>query len=131
MGVPRSVSLGNLAAVGESGLRCTRTPWRFTSCGTNFVKIHQTLKVTPAMAAGVTDRLWEAGDIIAIVGGVMVVASQSTQGYQAMEAVMSKPTDVRFELHAIDERVKLLVLVLFGVALVTVVGFGLLVVWAS
>jgi hypothetical protein len=25
----------------------------------NFVRIHQTLKVTPAMAAGVTDRLWE------------------------------------------------------------------------
>src|SRR5712692_2873376 len=24
----------------------------------NFVRIHQTLKVTPAMAAGVTDRLW-------------------------------------------------------------------------
>jgi hypothetical protein len=25
----------------------------------NFVRIHQTLKVTPAMAAGVTERLWE------------------------------------------------------------------------
>ena len=25
----------------------------------NFVAIHQTLRVTPAMAAGVTDRLWE------------------------------------------------------------------------
>jgi hypothetical protein len=25
----------------------------------NFVRIHQTLKVTPAMAAGVTKRLWE------------------------------------------------------------------------
>jgi hypothetical protein len=24
----------------------------------NFVRIHQTLKVTPAMAAGVTNRLW-------------------------------------------------------------------------
>ena len=44
---------------------------------------------------------------------------------------MSKPTEVRFELHAIDERVKILLLVLFGVALVTVVGFGLLVVWAK
>jgi hypothetical protein len=30
----------------------------------NFVRIHQTLKVTPAMAAGVTDRLWEMGDLI-------------------------------------------------------------------
>src|SRR5713226_10605012 len=33
----------------------------------NFVRIHQTLRVTPAMAAGVTDRLWEIGDIIGVV----------------------------------------------------------------
>lgn len=30
----------------------------------NFVRIHQTLKVTPAMSAGVTDRLWEMGDLV-------------------------------------------------------------------
>jgi|SRR5258707_10041385 hypothetical protein len=30
----------------------------------NFVRIHQTLKVTPAMAAGVTDRLWEMADVV-------------------------------------------------------------------
>lgn len=33
----------------------------------NFVRIHQTLRVTPAMAAGVTDRLWEVGDIVAVI----------------------------------------------------------------
>jgi len=33
----------------------------------NFVRIHQTLRVTPAMAAGVTDRLWEAEDIIRLL----------------------------------------------------------------
>ena len=33
----------------------------------NFVRIHQALRVTPAMAAGVTDRLWEIGDIVALV----------------------------------------------------------------
>lgn len=33
----------------------------------NFVRIHQTLRVTPAMAAGVSDRLWEIGDIVALV----------------------------------------------------------------
>jgi IS1 family transposase len=32
----------------------------------NFVRIHQTLRVTPAMAAGVTDRLWEVSDIVAL-----------------------------------------------------------------
>jgi IS1 family transposase len=30
----------------------------------NFVRLHQTLKVSPAMAAGVTDRLWEMGDAV-------------------------------------------------------------------
>lgn len=33
----------------------------------NFVRIHRTLKVTPAMAAGVSDRLWEIGDLVALV----------------------------------------------------------------
>ena len=33
----------------------------------NFCRIHKTLRVTPAMAAGVTDRLWSIEDIAAIV----------------------------------------------------------------
>ena len=33
----------------------------------NFVRIHQTLKVSPAMEAGVTDRLWEISDIVAMM----------------------------------------------------------------
>lgn len=33
----------------------------------NFVRIHQTLRTTPAMAAGVTDRLWEIDDIIRLL----------------------------------------------------------------
>ena len=33
----------------------------------NFVRIHQTLKVSPAMAAGVTDRLWEMVDIVDVL----------------------------------------------------------------
>ena len=33
-----------------------------------FVRIHQKLRVTPAMAAGVKDRFWEIGDIAALVG---------------------------------------------------------------
>ncbi|MBC7771151.1 MAG: IS1 family transposase, partial [Pyrinomonadaceae bacterium] len=33
----------------------------------NFVRIHKTLRVTPAMAAGVTDRLWEIGDIVKLI----------------------------------------------------------------
>jgi IS1 family transposase len=33
----------------------------------NFVRIHQTLKMTPAMAAGVTDMLWEMDDLVAML----------------------------------------------------------------
>jgi len=33
----------------------------------NFVRLHQTLKVSPAMAAGVTDRLWEMTDIVDVL----------------------------------------------------------------
>ncbi|MBI5165359.1 MAG: IS1 family transposase [Magnetospirillum sp.] len=33
----------------------------------NFVRIHKTLKVTPAMAAKVTDRLWSMEDIVALI----------------------------------------------------------------
>jgi hypothetical protein len=33
----------------------------------NFVKIHRSLRVTPAMAAGVTDRLWEVSDLVALL----------------------------------------------------------------
>lgn len=33
----------------------------------NFVRIHQTLRVTPAMAAGITDRVWEISDIVRLL----------------------------------------------------------------
>jgi hypothetical protein len=31
----------------------------------SFIKIHRTLRVTPAMAAGVTNRLWDVEDLVA------------------------------------------------------------------
>jgi hypothetical protein len=33
----------------------------------NFVRIHKTLRVTPAMAAGLTDHLWGMRDIVALL----------------------------------------------------------------
>jgi hypothetical protein len=33
----------------------------------DFVPIHQTLKVSPAMAAGVTKRLWEMKDVVDMI----------------------------------------------------------------
>jgi hypothetical protein len=33
----------------------------------NFVRIHKTLRITPAMAAKVTERLWEMADIVEVL----------------------------------------------------------------
>jgi hypothetical protein len=33
----------------------------------NFVKIHSTLRTTPAQAAGVTDQLWDIRDMAALL----------------------------------------------------------------
>jgi hypothetical protein len=30
-------------------------------------RLHKTLRVTPAMAAGVSDRLWEMGDVVKLL----------------------------------------------------------------
>ena len=32
----------------------------------NFIKIHRTLRVSPAVAAGVSDRLWEVSDLVTL-----------------------------------------------------------------
>jgi hypothetical protein len=32
----------------------------------NFSKIHRTLRMSPAMAYGVTDRLWSMADLVAL-----------------------------------------------------------------
>lgn len=41
----------------------------------NFCRIHQTLKITPAMAAGVTDTLWEIKDVLALIAEPMQAAA--------------------------------------------------------
>ena len=33
----------------------------------NFIKIHRTLRVSPAMAAGVTDHMWDAGELVGLL----------------------------------------------------------------
>ena len=32
----------------------------------NFIKIHRTLRTSPATAAGETDRLWDVDDLVAL-----------------------------------------------------------------
>jgi cell fate regulator YaaT (PSP1 superfamily) len=33
----------------------------------NFCRIHQTLRVTPAMEAGVSDKVWSIADVVALL----------------------------------------------------------------
>jgi IS1 family transposase len=54
----------------------------------NFVRIHKTLRVTPAMAAGVTDRLWEIGDVVSVLEDWERVAEKAT-GREEMLPVRS------------------------------------------
>jgi hypothetical protein len=39
-------------------------------CLHNYVRIHRTLKCTPAMAAGLTKALWSMGDLVAMIDAV-------------------------------------------------------------
>jgi IS1 family transposase len=52
----------------------------------NFVRIHQTLRVTPAMAAGVTNRLWELNDMVRVLE-----AWEAEQEKAAIRASVQKP----------------------------------------
>jgi IS1 family transposase len=49
----------------------------------NFVRIHKSLKTTPAMAAGVTDKLWEVEDIVALIDARDARKAQSRKAMQA------------------------------------------------
>ena len=46
----------------------------------NFVRIHKTLRATPAMAAGLTTRLWEMKDIVALIEKAEAAAVPKVRG---------------------------------------------------
>ena len=48
-------------------LKTTRTPLLCLLSIINFVRVHKTLRMTPAMAAGVTKRLWEISDVVDVL----------------------------------------------------------------
>ena len=52
----------------------------------NFTRIHSTLRVSPAMAAGVTDRLWDVSDIVALVEAEEAKADRKRGPYKTRRA---------------------------------------------
>lgn len=56
----------------------------------NFCRIHSKLRMTPAMAAGVTDRLWEVSDLSALLDARdMAIATQKRGPYKKNLAQIS------------------------------------------
>jgi IS1 family transposase len=52
----------------------------------NFVKLHSKLRTSPAMAAGVSNKLWEIGDIVALVEIEEAKADRSRGSYKKKQA---------------------------------------------
>jgi IS1 family transposase len=50
----------------------------------NFCRIHKTLRVTPAMAAGITDKLWSLEDIVALIDARAKSRIESSRLYMPM-----------------------------------------------
>jgi hypothetical protein len=47
--------------------RITRRPWALYFMYYNFGRVRQTLRVTPAMEAGIADHVWAIEEIIALL----------------------------------------------------------------
>lgn len=46
----------------------------------NFGRVHKTLKTSPTMAAGVTDRLWDIADIVLLIEKAEAEAAPKQRG---------------------------------------------------
>src|SRR5882672_12764945 len=49
-----------------------------------FCRVHQTLRVTPAMEAGTTDHVWSIEEVISLLGKHMPLERNQTKGYSNM-----------------------------------------------
>jgi hypothetical protein len=62
-------------------------------CHYNFCRIHKTLKVTPGMAAGVTNTLWSLEDIAERIEANRPQPRQAWAVQEANLALTAKPTE--------------------------------------
>jgi hypothetical protein len=53
----------------------------------NFVRLHSKLRMSPAMAAGVTKKLWEIGDIVSLVEAEEAKIDRKRGPYQKQEVL--------------------------------------------
>jgi len=51
--------------VGSSILDCRRATYCLYFAHYNFRRIHSTIRVTPAMEAGITDHVWDLAELLA------------------------------------------------------------------
>ena len=49
----------------------------------NFVRIHKTLKVTPAIASGVTNKLWSMNDVVMLIDAKEALIDLSRGKYRS------------------------------------------------
>ena len=47
-------------------VKTTQRPWALYFMFYNFARVHQTLRVTPAMEAGVSDHVWSIAKIVSL-----------------------------------------------------------------
>jgi hypothetical protein len=68
----------------------------------NFIKIHRTLRMSPAMAAGVTGKLWEVSDLVAAWEGVRAEAGKSGVGRVVITAPQPSPKRLGFSTSGVS-----------------------------
>jgi len=56
----------------------------------NFVRTRETLSVTPAMSAGVSDRVWEISDIVALLDSARSQKNAESKENRELRAITNK-----------------------------------------
>ena len=51
----------------------------------NFARIHKTLKVTPAMAAGISNTLWSMNDVVTLIDAKEAMKDRSRGKYKTIK----------------------------------------------